>query len=333
VRDLRRLVGGPSALFAFESAARLGSFTRAAEELCVSQAAVSISIKGLEKSLGATLFRRDHKKVVLTPQGEIFFRDVAMGLGHIQRSAAALKAQPRGQQVTLSCSTAFASHWVIPRLGDFRSRHPTIDLRIHTSDRDVETLENPAAMAILRGPRDFAPPDRARAWAIADEVIFPVCSPTFHERELQSKGPDGWARARLIHLEEPYRPRPTWRDWFAYHRVAYPEETETLRLNDYSLVVQAAIGSQGVAIGWEHTVAYSLHVGLLMRPSALEWRTSKRFYVITHAEMKEDSDAAIVRDWFLSESNRADADRRFNGSTASSAAGSGAPVIGQRLEA
>lgn len=329
MKDLRRLVGGPSALFAFESAARLGSFTRAADELGVSQAAVSMSIKGLELSLGAPLFRRDHKKVVLTPQGETFFRDVAMGLGHIHRSAASLKTQPGERQVTLACSTAFASHWIIPRLGDFRARHPSIDLRIHTSDRDAETLDNPAAMAIRRGPADFAPSDGSRAWVLADELVFPVCSPTFFERELRAEGGEGWTRARLIHLEEPYRPRPTWRDWFAHLRLPYPDETEALRLNDYGLVVQAAIGSQGVAMGWEHTVAYSLHVGLLMRPSRLEWRTGNRFYVVGRAEMKEGSDAAIVRDWFLAESNRADDARRFP----ESGAASSLAALGQRLDA
>ena len=121
MRDLRRLIGSPSALFTFEASARHGSFTLAAKELGVTQAAVSFSIKKLEQNLGLTLFQRHHRRLELTDAGERLYQDVALGLGHIGRSAESLSRTATSEHVTISCSTAFASHWVLPRLPNFRA--------------------------------------------------------------------------------------------------------------------------------------------------------------------------------------------------------------------
>ncbi|MGH6891551.1 MAG: LysR substrate-binding domain-containing protein, partial [Dongiaceae bacterium] len=129
----------------------------------------------------------------------------------------------------------------------------------------------------------------------------PVCSPDY----LRSAGPvtrlRDLARRTLIHLEEPYRPKPAWRDWFAHHGFSYVDNGEGLRLNDYALVVQAAIGSQGIAMGWAHIVDYPLRQGLLLKAMDAAWRTGQCFYVVSPRSVTISVDTKLVRDWIVSD--------------------------------
>src|SRR5271165_2520588 len=113
MQHLRKAIPSPGSLIIFEAAARLGSFTRAAEELGMTQAAVSYGVRGLERSLGIALFVRDHRAVFLSEAGRRFYQDVAIGLGHIQRSVAAIQRMQADRHVTLLVSTAFASLWML----------------------------------------------------------------------------------------------------------------------------------------------------------------------------------------------------------------------------
>jgi DNA-binding transcriptional LysR family regulator len=128
------LLPSAGALFVFEAAARLGSFTRAEAELRMSQAAVSYAVKRLEATLGCRLFHRLHRRVELTEAGERFFHDVALGLGHVRRSAEAVRRASVPGHVTFSTPTAFAAFWMVPRLGRFRALHPAVDLRLQATD-------------------------------------------------------------------------------------------------------------------------------------------------------------------------------------------------------
>ena len=140
MQSLRHLLPSAGSLIVFEAAGRLGSFTGAGRELGMSQAAVSYAVRGLERQLGVALFLRKHRQVRLTEAGERFFADVTLGLSHIRKSAEELRAFAGGGHVTLSASTAFASFWMMPRLQQFRDDLPGIDLRIQTSDRDIDLI-------------------------------------------------------------------------------------------------------------------------------------------------------------------------------------------------
>ncbi len=300
MHSLRSLISSPSALFSFEAAARQESFTRAARELNVSQAAISAAIKGLEAALGVSLFHRSHKRIELSEAGKRFYSDVSIGLGHISRSAEAIRQLAGDRHVTLSTSTAFASHWMIPRLPGFRALHPGIDLRLQTSDRDTELDPEAAMLAIRRAPRSFvAQTPLYDAVFFADEDLFPVCSPAY----LAANGPIRDLRAmagrKLIHLEEPFRPRPSWRDWFQSQGHDFHDDGEGLRLNDYALVVQAAIGGQGIAMGWSHIVDFALRQGLLVKALDRSWKTGQQFFVITPKTMSPAPEVIAVRDWIL----------------------------------
>jgi DNA-binding transcriptional LysR family regulator len=296
MHDLRFRIPSPSALITFEAAARHLNFTQAAEELRVSQAAVSSAIKRLEADLGVVLFLRRHKRLVLSESGRRFHGDVAMALGHIARSVEAVRGSAEDKHVTLSSSTAFASHWMIPRLPDFRARHPQIDIRLQTSDRDTELGPDPLAIGIRRGLGDW--PDY-RAYRFAEEVLIPVCSPAYLRASAAPADVVDLARRTLIHLDEPHRPRPAWKDWFGHFGAEFVDSGEGLRLNDYSLVVQAAIGGQGIALGWAHIVDHPLREGLLVRACDARWTTGYAFFVVHHRAVTPSEEARIVCEWVV----------------------------------
>ena len=295
---LRTLLPSANALVVFEAAGRHGSFTRAAEELAMTQAAVSYAIRTLEERLGVKLFTRRHRSVALTEAGRRFHADVAMGLGYIRRSAEDLTATARERHVTLSASTAFASFWMLPRLRRLRADLPDVDLRIQTGDHDVDIVTEGMPLAIRCGT--------SGSWAgcrdavLAHEEIAAVVSPAYVEQQGMPEDDAAIAGHRLIHLEEPYRPCPDWGAWLRSLGLPPPSRATGLLINDYVLVVQAVLGGQGIGLGWKHLVDPMVTDGLLLYASRHVLRTAHAFHVVWPAE-RALSDAAVqVREWMLS---------------------------------
>ncbi len=298
--NLRRLLPSAGALIVFEAAGRLGGFTAAGRELGMSQAAVSYAIAGLERQLGVPLFRRAHRKVVLTDAGARFFADVTQALSQIRRSAEDLRAQAEGGHVTLAASTAFASLWMTPRLQRLRDDLPGVDLRIQTSDRDLDLGTERIQLGIRGGtPADW--PDCAAA-PFAAEEIYAVASPAYLKANGRPEGPGDLLRHRLIHLEEPYRPAADWADWFASAGVAVPGAPRGLVINDYALVIQAVMEGQGVALGWHHLTSRLVETGLLVRLGTHSLATGRAFCVVWRNAEDLPPMALEVRDWLLRQS-------------------------------
>jgi len=300
MQSLRNLIGSPSALFAFEAAGRHMSFTLAARELNVSQAAVSYSVKQMEAALGQALFVRRHRRVELTEAGERFFHDVSIGLAHIRRSVEDIRRERAGNHVTLSASTAFAGLWMLPRLAAFRADHPDIDFRLQTTDKDVDLAAEGIAFGIRRGTGDWVEYESA---LLAGEEIHAVCAPAYLAAVTAPEPAADLLAHKLIHLDEPFRPAPTWTDWFAGQGIAYTDKGDGLRLNDYALVVQAALEGEGIALGWRHLTDDLVARGLLVRPVAESLRTAFGYYVIWPRGVTLAGDAAIACDWLRRQAN------------------------------
>jgi len=295
--NLRSLLPSANALIVFEAAGRLGSFTRAAEELGLSQAAVSFAIRKIEEELRTPLFRRQHRSVALTEAGKRFHADVALGLTYIRKSAEDLTAGA-DRHVTLSASTAFASFWMLPRLARFRADLPGIDLRIQTSDRDLDLVAESLPLAIRVGPAGSWP--GCEDAVLAEEEITPIVAPAYVEQNGSPASGAELAEHRLIHLEEPFRPTADWADWFADQGVPPPSGDKGLLINDYVLVVQAVLGGQGIALGWRHLTDPMVETGLLERVSDHVLRTGLAFRVVWPAGRDIGENARRVRDWLLS---------------------------------
>lgn len=296
MQKLRELIHSPHHLLVFEAAARHQSFTLAARELNVSQPAVSLAIRQLETALGVRLFERGHRSVVLTRAGATLFQEVSLGFGRILETAKLLQREMRQSHVTLSASTAFANYWMVPRLSDFRARHPEIDLRLQTTDKDLDLAEEGVSLGIRRGDGTWRGYD---CLLIANEELFPVASPAVAEAVADANALEALARARLIHLEEPYRPRPAWADWFSGLGGRLRDDGKGLRLNDYALVIQAAMAGEGIALGWAHIVERLLEQRLLVRVGERRWRSKSGFYLIWSNRTELSEQAEAVKGWII----------------------------------
>lgn len=296
---LRNLLPSINALVVFEAAGRLASFTAAARELGMTQAAVSYAVNRLEDQLGTVLFLREHRRVRLSEAGARFHADVTIGLSHIQRSAQDLRALATGGHVTLSCSTAFAAFWMVPRMARLRADLPEIDLRIQTADRDLDLLGEGIPLAIRGGdPGDWP---HYQAEPLAPEEIYPVCGAGYLAGRAAPAQAADLLGHELIHLEEPFRSAATWKDWFASVGIEGRQVPKGLQINDYVLVVQSVIAGQGVALGWRHLVEGLVAKGVLVRLTDHMLTTGQAFHVIWPREVALPRPAQQVRDWLLAQ--------------------------------
>jgi len=297
MRSLRRIIPSPRALFSFEAAARLESFSDAARELNVTQAAVSLAIRDLENHLGVQLFLRQNRSVVLTDNGRKFYGDVSMGLTHICRAAEELRAVHEPSHVTFSVSTAFASYWMLPRLLDFKRQFPDLDLRLLTTDRDVDLNSEGISLGLRRGSGDWS--DHS-SMLFAREEIIAVCSPDYLAAIGQINAPEDLLQCELIHLDERFRPRPAWGDWFGAFGVHYAgDRNEGLCFNDYALVIRSGLAGQGVMLGWKYIVGDLLSEGRLVRIVDCEYRSAFGFHILWPNDTPLRPEVAAFRDWLI----------------------------------
>ncbi len=297
MQKLWKIVSSPRHLLVFEAAARTGSFTRAARELNVQQPAVSAAIKQLEGSLGVLLFTRAHRSVTLTQAGERLFNDVSAAFERIHQTAEMLSLRGAQAHVTLSASTAFAHYWMVPRLAQFHAAHPGIDLRLQTSEREPDIGAEGISLAIRRGTGTWP---GCESHLIAAEVISPIAAPRVNAAAVNLATVANLLNQSLIHLEEPIRERPSWADFFAHWKVPYTEPKTGLRLNDYALVLQAAIAGEGFAFGWHHVTEHLIAQGLLVARREWAWETGQGFYLVWSDSTPLSPQAEQVRDWLTS---------------------------------
>ncbi|WP_136441800.1 LysR substrate-binding domain-containing protein [Pacificoceanicola onchidii] len=298
MQKLWSLFSSPRHLVFFEAAARTGSFTQAAQELNVQQPAVSMAIKQLEDSLGVMLFQRSHRKITLTNAGNRLFSDVTRAFEQLAQSAAAIRQFTSNDHVTLSASSAFNNYWMLPRIRSFQANHPDIDLRLQSSNREPDLNVETISLAVRLGTGDWPDCDSA---LIAEEEIYPVAAPRVMASAVNLTNVAMLLAQRLIHLEEPIRERPSWQQWFQAIGVDGIPPSGGLRLNDYALVLQAAMAGEGFAFGWHHVVDPLVRQGLLTARRDWTWKTGRGFYLVWSKSHPLIPKAEIVRDWILSE--------------------------------
>ena len=242
-----------AALRVFESAARHGNFSRAAEELRLTRGAISRQMKSLEHSLGVVLFRRGRRGVSLTEPGAAFASVMHDALERIARGVTA----PRGPRaLTISVLPAFATHWLIPRLADFQARHPEIDLNIRANQQLVDFLQDDVDLAVRYGPGAWPGLTAAK---LLREHVFAVCSPHFAAARLPRNLTE-LAAAALLHS-----PIEAWEPWFRALGANPPRGRRGPSFSEVSLVLRAATDGLGIALARSVLVQPELDAGRLVR--------------------------------------------------------------------
>ena len=251
----RRYLPSMSQLTAFEAAARLGSFTRAAQELDLTQSAISRQVRTLEQLLGLVLFERDRQRVRLTPLGESYAREVRAGLTQIGNASLNLATNPGGGALTLAVVPAFGTRWLAPRLVRFHERHPGVTLKLTTRmgrfDFEVEQID--AAI-------DFGREARADAHSafLMEERLIPCAAPGFAGR-LGIDAPADLLDAPLVHVAS--RPRG-WQRWFAAQGVA-GDPPRGVVFDEFAAAAQAAAHGLGIALLPDFLAAEDIEAGRL----------------------------------------------------------------------
>jgi LysR family glycine cleavage system transcriptional activator len=245
------------ALRTFEAAARRLSFTEAADELHVSQAAISRHIRALETEFGRPLFRRLHRRVELTSPGQRLANDLAIGFSQIHRAVESVR-HIATQCLRISVEPAFAARWLVPRLGGFSAAYPDIEIELESSDK-LRVLGRDTDVAIrFLGSTSRRRRGRGRKLFALDS--FPVVANRKVGR-VRKRSDSDVLGYRLLHDDDG----TTWRSWFAAAGLAGFDEAKHLHFSDYSLVVTAALRGQGVALTAPIYIGSKLKSGRLIR--------------------------------------------------------------------
>jgi len=283
-----------NALRAFESAARSESFTRAAEELCVTQAAVSQQVKALEATLGIKLFNRERQRLVITSAGREYLAVIRDALDRIAVGTERVVQRQSSGKLTVSTSPDFAAKWLVYRLSRFAEAYPGIELRVFATMQHVDFVREEIDLAVRHGDGTWVGLDAAR---LCSERLFPVCSPKLVSGRNRLVKPSDIIRFPILHLEDS----KAWSRWFDAAGVTDADVSHGPVFNRASMLIDAAVDGQGVALARTTLAAWDLINGRLVRPFAVSVRVSNAYWIVCPKATTTLPKIVTVRDWLLAE--------------------------------
>ncbi|MEM7169260.1 MAG: transcriptional regulator GcvA [Pseudomonadota bacterium] len=287
-----------NALRAFEAAARHLSFTKAAEELNVTPAAVSHQIKALEETLGVVLFRRLTRALRLTQAGQVALPMLSQGFDLLGQGVEQIQNFTDSNELSISVGPSFGAIWLVPRLEDFRRRHPDIEIRIDGTDRRVDLLRDDMDVALRYGPGGYK---GVRVDRLFGQVNTPVCSPVLLEGPPPLRTPEDLRHHTLLHIDWK-EAEPSWRMWLLAAGLTSIDPSRGPRFTWESMAVKAALDGQGVALMGDKLVADDLASGRLVRPfdASLNTPLTFSYYLLTRTGAVPPKVEAF-RTWLLEE--------------------------------
>ncbi len=283
-----------NALKAFEAAARHESFTRAAEELHVTQGAVSHQVKALENELGLKLFSRERQRLVITEAGRIYLEVVRDALDRIAVGTERLLQRQSTGVLTVSTSPNFASKWLVHRLQRFAEAHPAIDLRISASLHHIDFASEDVDVAIRHGD---GTPLGLHVTRLCTEELIPVCSPKLLLGKMAIRAPSDLAKHRLLHIND----RKDWARWCEMAGLANADVSRGPILNQASMALDAAVDGQGIALARSALAAWDLISGRLVRPFTLSLPVPYAYWIVCPKATSKLPKVVALRDWLLAE--------------------------------
>jgi LysR family transcriptional regulator, glycine cleavage system transcriptional activator len=284
-----------SSLLMFEAAARCRSFTIAARELNVTQAAVSQQVRALERELGIALFNRLHRGLELTREGARLQRAVMTSFEHVAATTEALRAAKPTKRIEIGATFAVATFWLVPRLPRFRALHPEIDVHVVASDRGFDTIADRVDIGIAYGLGRWP---GFRTTLIREGEVFPVCSPDYLLRRPRLNRVEQLFQETLLSIDDDRPGLMDWPIWFAEQDIKGYDGRRNLRINSHPLLMQAACEGQGIALGWALLTDDLLEKRKLVRPLDATVRTSKAFYLVI-SDRSTGHEVRAFREWVL----------------------------------
>lgn len=280
------------ALRAFHAVASRNSFKHAGEEIGVSATAISHQIKLLESILECRVFERSARGVSLTETGEILYAGTQRAFAALEQAAAQIMHTQQPQALTVTTTSNFLTHWLVPRLADFKAKFPDIDLRLHTSVERVDLTQRTVDVAIRY--REMPEPALHSTLLYEDRFIV-VASPSLALKEI-----DDLRSATLFHVENRQVPAesPSWLNWQRNYGPADLNIDAGLTFSDETHALQAAIAGQGVVIASQLLARDLLQRGVLTAPFEMSL-PGACYYLVTTEETAQRPDIIALRDWLL----------------------------------
>ena len=283
-----------TALRSFEAAGRHLSFTKAAHELNVTQAAGSHQVKSLEKYFGLKLFRRLNRTLLLTDAGQLYVPPLTDAFEAIHRATRRLRQHQGRARLTVSVLPSFAAGWLVPRLGRFRQRCPDVNLRIHPTVALTDFRRDDVDLGIRYGRGSY--PGLRTDWLMREE-FYPVCSPQLLEGPVPLRDPADLTRHTLLYDEATVE----WRIWLLAAGVECVDAERGITVTDSSMLLRAAIAGQGVALARSVLAADEIASGRLVRPFDVDVPAEFAYYVASPEESADQPNVAAFREWILDE--------------------------------
>jgi LysR family glycine cleavage system transcriptional activator len=284
-----------SALRPFEAAARLESFSRAAEELHITHGAVSHQVRALEEHLGAPLFVRHGKRVTLTSAGRTFAERVRSALDEIAVASEMVRPARRDDRLTVSVLPSFASRWLMPRLIRFMEANPKIEVNVNASVALADFARDEIDVAIRFGVGPWA---GLVCEKFLDDEYFPVASPKMNRGKLP-RTPKDLLGVRLMREDRDY-----WQRWFDVAGVPLDQPIEGPLFNDSTYSLQAAARGEGVALARRSIIGEDLERGTLKRLFDIAVPCRESYWFVSPKEMADAARVRAFRDWVKQELDR-----------------------------
>lgn len=296
------------AVRSFVAAAKYLNFTRAAESLCVSQAAISRQIRELEAYMGVELFKRVGRAVELTEAGSIFY-DAAY-LSFVNIAQAAERTQGFGiskRSLTVCCSPAFSDFWLAEALPSFMEQHPDIQIQVVSTEQFLQLEPGVYPDVFINKSAD--PREGYRSVPLFHDLIYPVCTPEYLEKHPELTSLDQLKDQPLLNLTPYGRSQVAehldWGVWFSFFNMDITDPFEGVQYaftaNTYNLLIKLVLRHQGLSLGWHHLVSPLIEEGRLVRPIKEELQMKEKQHYLTFLESKSGDEALLAfKNWMLS---------------------------------
>lgn len=281
-----------NSLKAFEAAARNLSFTKAAEELFVTQAAISHQIKLLEEHLSMKLFMRRNRSLLLTEEGQSYYLDIKDIFAHLYEATERLLTRGAKGSISIALTPSFAIQWLIPRLSEFSNLHPDIDVKIKAVDYDDNSLTDDVDVAIYYGLGNWQGVFTDKLYT---EYLTPVCSPLLLSGEKALTEPSDLMNHTLLHDMS----RNNWKEWIKVAGVKDINVNQGPIFSHSSMVLQAAIHGQGIALGNSVLAKPEIESGRLVTPFNEVLVSKNAFYLVCREAQVDSPKIVAFRNWLL----------------------------------